>query len=473
VKDHLGTLIEQHLHWLRGEIRGQKLTVICDASPRFAEAFVVVVRWVTDEFIIRQEIGDFQLFDSPLCGKDYTSLVLNTVEALGSNRKMIVSGATDRASTNGVLASGLEGCIPNYQHSWCMAHVFDGLGKELKCLSLFAFLKVWNKTFSKSPGARGVFYGLAKEAWKRKHKIRWGSTFDQVLQIQRLWASIPRLIALLKMEKVAVKQTLKLAELFESNQSVHSDLSLQVNLYADVVRRFREANLLIQGDGFLAPFANDCLTKILEMFNGISDNRMAQTLPNVAAAISAAPVGQNPAVLWANVRTIINPAYLKFKALFLDCSVDGEAKVSFAKPKLLFRFAQLFHPTFTTRWINRASNRLNIQEQFGVEGVIAVLGELVPGMMDEFPRLLEDYATEMSFGRPAMSPDELQAFWKARRTKFPSWFAGARRFALICPSSCAAERAFSVWRTLIGDLETQALEDRQKYSVQKGYSLVK
>jgi hypothetical protein len=383
-----------------------------------------------------------------------------------------VTGATDRAATNGVLAASLAAFIPNYQHSWCIAHVFDGLGKHLACGTLLAFLKLWNKVFPKSPGARDVFYSLAREAWTRKHRIRWGSTYDQVLQVQRFWSQLPILVANLKLAKVAEEGTKALAIFLADQTTTYCDLALELNMYADVVRRFREANLLLQGDGFWSPFVNETLGKVLEMFNGISDNRTAQTLPNVAACILSAPEHVNRNVLWSGVKQMINPAYLKFKGIFLDCGIEGEAKVSFAKPKVLFRFAQLFHPHVAVKWMNRQGvQALVFATQVRVPEVVAFLGPALAARMEsEWKDLVEKYASFLSTAPPFLNPAELRDFWRGCRTVLPAWYEGAKLFALVCPSNAAAERAFSAWRTLIGDQQTTTLEDRQKVAIQSRYN---
>jgi hypothetical protein len=412
VRDHLPSLVLDHSEWLASVLKGKKLCLIADASPRFAEGFVVVTRWIEHDFSIRQEILDFKLFDSPLKGLDYVHCVLEAIDSAQIKRVNVATGATDRAATNGVLASNLISFIPKYQHSWCLAHVFDGLGKQLACPTLMLFLKCWSKVFSKSPGARDIFHSLAKEAWTRKHRIRWGSAYDQVLQVQRFWPQLGVLVANLKLAKVAEEGTKKLALLLADQTTTYCDLALELNMYADVVRRFREANLLLQGDGFLAPFVNETLGKVLEMFNGIADHRLVQTLPNVAVCIMNAPEHVNRPALWSKVKQMINPAYSKFRAIFLDVALDGEAKVSFAKPKVLFRFAQLFHPHVAVKWMNRPGDQtLVISTQFKVPEVVEILGsELITRMESEWRSLVEEYGSFLSNGPPFLNPAELREF---------------------------------------------------------------
>ncbi len=83
VRDHLPALIEDHDKQLRGVLKGKLVSYFADASPRFAEAFVVGVRWCEEDFTIRQEVVDFQLFDQPLTGNDYTGLVMKAFELVG------------------------------------------------------------------------------------------------------------------------------------------------------------------------------------------------------------------------------------------------------------------------------------------------------------------------------------------------------------------------------------------------------
>jgi hypothetical protein len=69
-----------------------------------------------------------------------------------------------------------------------------------------------------------------------------------------------------------------------------------------------------------------------------------------------------------------------------------------------------------------------------------------------------------------LSPPELHSFWFINRNKVPAWARAARIFCLLLPSSAAAERAFSIWRTSVSDQQTVTLEDRQKLTMQTKFS---
>ena len=50
-------------------------------------------------------------------------------------------------------------------------------------------------------------------------------------------------------------------------------------------------------------------------------------------------------------------------------------------------------------------------------------------------------------------------FWKGAASSIPGWAALARRAALVLPSSCAAERVFSILKHMFDSTQTHALDD--------------
>ena len=468
VRDHLPALSADHATRLRALLKDKAVSFFADASPRFAEAFVIGVRWCESDFTIRQEVLDFRLFDQPLTGNDYTGLVMTAFESFGIARENVIGGLTDRAATNGVLARNLAPVLPRYVHSYCLAHATDNLCKNFACSSLEKFFLGWNKTFGKSGAARRVFREVTGENFVRKHKIRWGSMFDQVVQVSRVYSKIDGVLKAVRKEGYSPKGAAKLAEAVDGNLTNESQLAMELAVFRDVAKHFREANLLFQGDGFLAPFVYNKVLSLNAMFNGISSGRAAQELPTVAALITAA---KNPRkdVMWVDAKSVLTPVWNKYNSLFNNGAEDGEAKVSLLPMLRLFRFAQLFHPRFSQIWINRTEKPLNLEVEMKTPDLKRVLGEsLCQEMMTEWKDLVNLYADLREATN--LSPAELHSFWATNYSKVPAWGRAARIFCLLQPSSAAAERAFSIWRTSVGDQQTVTLEDRQRLTMQIKFS---
>lgn len=91
----------------------------------------------------------------------------------------------------------------------------DSLCKVFSCATLDNFFFGWNKTFSKSGAARRMFRELTGENFVRKHKIRWGSMFDQVVQVCRVYGKIGAIVAAVRKEGYSPKGTAKLLEAVE------------------------------------------------------------------------------------------------------------------------------------------------------------------------------------------------------------------------------------------------------------------
>ncbi len=464
VRAHLPTLIDEHMRGLRTTLTGKLVAYFADASPRFDEAFVVGVRWCEANFVIRQEVVDFRLFQEPLTGKDYSCLVLSGLESVGIGRDSVIAGLTDRAATNGVLAQTLASTMPRYLHSFCMAHAMDSLLKKFACPVLKNFLLAWNKTFGKSSSARYVFKRVTQENFVRTHQIRWGATYDQVVQVSRIYGKLQQIVDEMASSGYALKGVVKLKAATHGYLSNESDLALELATFRDAGRHFRELNLLFQGDGFLSPFVYGKIMDVNATFNSIQSGRAAQNLPSVAAVIAAA-TRLSKENMWVDAKKILNPAWVELNGLFNKGELRGEAKVSFLPMMKLFRFAQLFHPRFCQLWINRVERPLSLDEELANTDLRRVLGAgLCDRLKTEFASLAVLYAdfTEAT----NLNPAELLTFWSEKSSTVPAWAEAARVFVLLQPSSAAAERAFSVWRTRVSELQTTMLEDRQKLTMQ-------
>ncbi len=105
-----------------------------------------------------------------------------------------------------------------------------------------------------------------------------------------------------------------------------------------------------------------------------------------------------------------------------------------------------------------------IGDQLAIPELVLFLGaDLVAQLKVEFPSLLRVYSGVVCSGAPIMNPDELRSFWKAQQSSLPAWYAAARLFCLICPSSAAAERAFAAWRAFRSEYDAIAsILDREE-----------
>ena len=60
---------------------------------------------------------------------------------------------------------------------------------------------------------------------------------------------------------------------------------------------------------------------------------------------------------------------------------------------------------------------------------------------------------------PEQERPELWAFWRAASLILPNWWIRVKEVALIMPSSCTVESAFSLSSQGMGDNQRSALED--------------
>lgn len=470
-RNFMRELVTEQQALLKDFVAGRNISFFADGSPRFAEACLIGVRVCSDEFDIEQKILRFSLFNRPLTGEEWATIVFDAFEEIGIRRRAVRFGMTDRAGVNGVMARRLTVSLPMFIHAPCIPHALDKIPKLFSLSLLKDFMKLWNKVFSKSHAARSVFYSVAKEMWKAKHAVRWSSRFYQHEQVLRVWTFIPEIILRLKSEKLCVESVKKFETSFTGNDAAYSDLGLELRAAVDASRPFVVENLFLQGDGFLSPFTYVRLKQLVTFAATVCASETLVQLPNVFAALSVAPDFVPVAAKRGAILIKLRPGFEKTFSLFREGHID-ETGLGFGNVIKLFRFARFFHPETTLSLLpvhEQGQPPLppyNIQKELDNVLVAKCVADVV-GLSGEFERLVALYAEHQR--ESGHSPTDLLAFWKQYGSRVPCWAAAAKIFVLLQPNSCAAERGFSVWRKKIDNDQASALQDLQELTVQLGF----
>ncbi len=99
----------------------------------------------------------------------------------------------------------------------------------------------------------------------------------------------------------------------------------------------------------------------------------------------------------------------------------------------------------------------------------AVPARLHMAMKESLPDLIEFYRGLVG---DCSAPHSLLNFWRDNQLKLPApCVEVARIFALLQPSSAAAERGCSVWRNRIDNDQFNSLEPKQALTVKVGYKM--
>ena len=94
---------QEELSRIKQEILNQPLFIIFDGTTHVCEAFVVVLRYLTDDRELKQCVGQLKLLAKTMTGEEIAQqiiVILSTEFGISSN--LIVAAMRDRASVNDV-----------------------------------------------------------------------------------------------------------------------------------------------------------------------------------------------------------------------------------------------------------------------------------------------------------------------------------------------------------------------------------
>ena len=155
---HLRQLIpfihQEELSRIKREIRQQPLSIIFDGTTHVCEAFVIVLRYLTDDWELKQCVGRLKLLAKSMKGEDAQQIIVVLSTELGNPPQSIVAAMRDRASVNDVAMRTIKVVYNQLLDVGCFSHTLDHVGERMNTPILHDFCKAWIDLFSRSPKSR-------------------------------------------------------------------------------------------------------------------------------------------------------------------------------------------------------------------------------------------------------------------------------------------------------------------------------
>jgi hypothetical protein len=208
---------------------------------------------------------------------------------------------------------------------------------------------------------------------------------------------------------------------------------------------------ILEGDSLLGIRAYDIIKRILTKYDEIrlaanaNDGTFLNFMPNLRAL---ARTYDNDIGLFVRmstyVKNVIRPAFQYLRENLDESSPDSKLLNSMK----LFRAFRLFNPSRSSKLLPGESVSLEHLRNY------AHFQGLVDGMYDEcadYKILAEEY--------PGGEKDDPTEFFEINKLRIPNWYEAFHIVSLVQPSSCAAERVFSILNLAMGDSQQQLLAD--------------
>ena len=121
---------QEELSRIKQEILNQPLSIIFYGTTNVCEAFVVVLRYLTDNWELKQCVGRLKLLAKTMTGEEIAQriiVILSTEFGISSN--LIVAAMHDRASVSDVAMRTIKVVYNELLDVGCVSHTLNHMGE--------------------------------------------------------------------------------------------------------------------------------------------------------------------------------------------------------------------------------------------------------------------------------------------------------------------------------------------------------
>ena len=429
-------ILSTELQLVKEEITAaQYVSVIFDGSTHFGEALTIIIRFVSDDFVIKQRLVRLRILAKSLSGQELTRELaecLSTTFQLPPDK--VIAAARDGAAVNGAALRLLTTFYPSIFDVICFSHSLDNVGERFDTPTLSECTHWWIALFSRSPAARLAWKAQTGKSVKSFSATRWWSIFEVQEQMLVHFGDILPFLRECEYSPAARQHLLDILENRSADDS-NDLLKIELAVVIDAGKIFVEKTYTLEGDGLLA---FDAYNHLQEVATSAAD----RSYPNMNAVAKDLAGGDQArqAELQQHARSCIQPAIDYFLRRFNHVEGDLYPIVRAFKAARLCcpRYIQEVKPT------PQAVDQLRVFPVFDDEEMIT--------------RLKQELAA-LKVAAEDLSPSQDRLDWWRKRRGIPTWRKAAKIILATVPSSAAAERVFSLMNAAFNDQQASLLED--------------
>ena len=442
---HLRELIpliqEEERTNIREQIKDREISIIFDGTTHVAEAMVIVVRYVDDEWQIHQRVVRLMLLAKSLTGEEVARQLISTLSTeLGIPSHLLIATMRDRASVNNVAIRTLSILYPQLIDIGCFSHTLDHVGENFKTPILNEFISAWINLFSRSPKTKLHWKTLTGLPVPSYSSTRWWSKWEVIKSVHNSFGDVE---SFTNSDDLPMAAKSKLAHIF-GDQVKKMQLQIEIAITVDAGEAFVKGTYYLEGDG---PLIFTCYEKIMKLKAATS----TAYYPNTNAIIRKLACGNAVAEkqLFDYAISCAQPAYDYFNSKF---DVDLQLALS------VFKAARYFDPS---KLLELQPTCCDIEDL----RVFSFLNSdsIIDGLKSELPAYMSK--------ADGISNDVCKVnWWKRHTSELPKWSKACKSLLLLQPSSAAAERVFSLLTNSFKEQQSTSLEDYIETSIMLQYN---
>ena len=411
------------------------VSIIFDGTTHVCEAMVIVVRYVTDDWLINQRVCRLMLLAKSMTGEEVARQIIMVLTAeLGISSTLLVGAMRDRASVNEVAMRTVRVIYNEVIDIGCFSHTLDHVGERMQTPILEKFFRAWISLFSRSPKTRLLWKGQTGLSCPSHSSTRWWSLFEVV---NHLFCSFGDLAPFLENEELSGANLKRLREIMD-DQPTQRKLKIEMAVTIDGMEPFVKATYFLEGDG---PLALHAYERISSLFSAISTHHFPNVISVARALSNGNPSHERQLLAYAD--SCVQPAYSYFRQKF-EHDLKGCLDI--------FKAARLFSPSKFNEMKPTVTDidSLKVFTFFDTSTIAGLKSEL-----PSYAALTEDMSS-------AIDP---LTWWRDHKDELPLWASACKCVLLLQPSSAAAERVFSILSNSFNSQQESSLEDYTELSV--------
>ena len=266
-------MYDQELNTIRSAIKNKHISIIFDGTTHVAEAFVVVIRYIDDNWNIQQKVAQLLLLSKSLCGEEVARLLTEVIMTkLGVSPSFVVASMHDRASVNTVAIRSIAILFSKMLDVGCYSHTLDHVGEKMNTPLLDEFISSWIVMFSHSPKTKLLWTTKTDLCSPSYSTTRWWSKFEVIKQVHDTFGDVENFLQNENLPPATSGKMLKIL----NNEGLCRKFKIELAITVDAMMPFVRATYNLEGDGLLALTAYREISSLLNFVD-------ADHHPNVRA----------------------------------------------------------------------------------------------------------------------------------------------------------------------------------------------
>ena len=238
---------EQEAHLLKKELaEAYSCSVICDGGTRLGEALAILLRFVDQDWHLKQRLVRFHTVAKSMSSQLARELITCLSLKLSLSLDAVVAAIRDGAAVNGAVLSSMKDVMyPKIVDLVCSAQTLDNVSKRFQTPLLREFSQWWVSLFSRRPAARLAWRERTSTDIKTCNNIHWWSVWEVQNHLSLHFGDVEPFLQDLEACPAARQHLLDVLHNEHQDKQLYMELAITI----DAGLPFVEYTYSMEGDG--------------------------------------------------------------------------------------------------------------------------------------------------------------------------------------------------------------------------------